>query len=150
MLTVSKFKTRRTFLPFQKQRRGDLYQLVDVQRLNTKLTKWQISEIAERRCRDLFSDAIFSGAENRIYFHFLVPSDFLGWHKLHIKLKTSQIEQEFKIIILSIAWNDESNIVYQPKYLVVFFVGSWYSVYLVELSFLRSWCVSWLEIIYTI
>ncbi|XP_057501581.1 omega-amidase, chloroplastic-like [Actinidia eriantha] len=30
---------RRTFLPFQKQRRGDLYQLVDVQRLKTKLTK---------------------------------------------------------------------------------------------------------------
>ncbi|PSS36412.1 Omega-amidase [Actinidia chinensis var. chinensis] len=30
---------RRTFLPFQKQRRGDLYQLVDVQRRNTELTK---------------------------------------------------------------------------------------------------------------
>ncbi|XP_057498136.1 omega-amidase, chloroplastic-like [Actinidia eriantha] len=30
---------RRTFLPFQKQRRGDLYQLVDVQRRNTELSK---------------------------------------------------------------------------------------------------------------
>ncbi|XP_059633191.1 omega-amidase, chloroplastic-like isoform X3 [Cornus florida] len=30
---------RRTYLPFQKQRRGDLYQLVDVQRLNPKSTK---------------------------------------------------------------------------------------------------------------
>ncbi|XP_059633197.1 omega-amidase, chloroplastic-like isoform X3 [Cornus florida] len=30
---------RRTYLPFQKQRRGDLYQLVDVQRLNPRSTK---------------------------------------------------------------------------------------------------------------
>lgn len=30
---------RRTYLPFQKQRRGDLYQLVDVQRLNSMVRK---------------------------------------------------------------------------------------------------------------
>lgn len=36
----------RTYLPFQKQRRGDLYQLVDVERLTCKGAKWGAFYIA--------------------------------------------------------------------------------------------------------
>lgn len=34
-IDYSVIEQRRTYLPFQKQRRGDLYQLVDVDRLNS-------------------------------------------------------------------------------------------------------------------
>ncbi|CAA2989582.1 omega-amidase, chloroplastic-like [Olea europaea subsp. europaea] len=37
-IDYSLIEQRRTFLPFQRQRRGDLYQLVDVQRLNSTRT----------------------------------------------------------------------------------------------------------------
>ncbi|CAI9759075.1 unnamed protein product [Fraxinus pennsylvanica] len=37
-IDYSLIEQRRTFLPFQRQRRGDLYQLVDVQRLNSSRT----------------------------------------------------------------------------------------------------------------
>lgn len=38
-IDYSLIELRRTYLPFQKQRRGDLYQLVDVQRLNSMVRK---------------------------------------------------------------------------------------------------------------